>query len=128
MRKQLVYGILLASMALSLTACDGSNYKKATELYNNGQYAEAAEIFTKLGDYEDSADMVLACQYGEAKALYEAGDYEGALEKFEGIREYEDSAEYIAKANMRSWSRPIPMSLSSWKKMTGTITAVRIIN
>lgn len=98
MRKQLIYGILLATMALGLTACDGSNYKKATELYNNGQYAEAAEIFTELGDYEDSADMVLACQYGEAKALYEAGNYEGALGKFEGIREYENSAEYIAKA------------------------------
>ena len=40
-----------------LTGCDSSDYKKATELYESGNYDEAYEAFTELGDYKDSANM-----------------------------------------------------------------------
>ena len=76
MRKQLVYGILLASMALSLTACDGSNYKKATELYNNGQYAEAAEtsVLTAYYPYSESGMPETFSVAADQTAGYEASD------------------------------------------------------
>ena len=45
--------VLLSAVILCLTlaGCSGSQYKKATELYEQGNYAEAGEIFSKLGDY-----------------------------------------------------------------------------
>ena len=55
--------VLLSAVILCLTlaGCSGSQYKKATELYEQGNYAEAGEIFSKLGDYGDSADKVKFC-------------------------------------------------------------------
>lgn len=56
--------VLLSAMILCLTlaGCSGSQYKKATELYEQGNYAEAGEIFSKLGNYEDSADKAKRMQ------------------------------------------------------------------
>lgn len=95
MRKRVLAIGLIAAAALSLTACDSSDYKKATSLYEDGQYAEAAEQFEALGDYEDSAEMVLTCKYAEAKELFEAADYEAAKVLFTELADYEDSAQMI---------------------------------
>ena len=62
--------IILVAAALvaviSATGCDSSDYKKATELYNSGQYSDANAIFSELGDYKDSAQML---KNGEWKEL-----------------------------------------------------------
>lgn len=52
--------------AISATGCDSSDYNKATELYNSGQYSDANAIFSELGDYKDSAQML---KNGEWKEL-----------------------------------------------------------
>lgn len=44
-------------LMLFLTAYDSSNYKKATALYEGGEFSEAIAIFTELGDYKDSTQM-----------------------------------------------------------------------
>lgn len=36
------------------------SYAKAVELYNNGSYSEALEIFEKLGDYENTALYIIS--------------------------------------------------------------------
>ena len=46
-------------------------YKKAMSMYGNGQYErKPPQRFTELGDYEDSQDMVMACNYEAAKVLF----------------------------------------------------------
>lgn len=60
--------LLLASFLL--TGCNSSDYKKATQLYSEGNYEDALALFTKLGDYEDSAQMAAACQKGLMYQVY----------------------------------------------------------
>lgn len=87
-------------VALSLTSCgQGSDYKKAMTLYENGKYEEAAVKFTELGDYESSKEMVKACKYEAAKAVFDSGDYESAQKAFAELGDYENSAEYVTECD-----------------------------
>ncbi|MBO7253479.1 MAG: tetratricopeptide repeat protein [Oscillospiraceae bacterium] len=79
------------AMVLMFTGCDSDDYKEAMGLYESGNYAEAMEMFQALGDYEDSAQMVLACRYGQAKVLMDAGSYEEAAQAFALLGDYQDS-------------------------------------
>lgn len=89
--------VLLSAMILCLilAGCSGSQYKKATELYEQGNYAEAGEIFSKLGNYEDSADKVNECKYQEASALLQNSDYDDAKALFSALGDYGDSADKV---------------------------------
>lgn len=51
--------MLLAALAIALllTGCKSDDYKKAQTLFNNQDYAAAAEAFKELDDYKDSAAM-----------------------------------------------------------------------
>ena len=89
--------MVLCSIAL-LSGCQGNNYEKAKSLFENGQYVEAEPLLEELGDYEDSADMLLKCRYELAKASYEAGDYEAAVTAFEVLQGYEDAPARLAEA------------------------------
>lgn len=82
-------------LCLILAGCSGSQYKKATELYEQGSYAEAGEIFSKLGNYEDSADKANECKYQEASALLQNSDYDAAKELFSALGDYGDSADKV---------------------------------
>ena len=89
--------VLLSAVILCLTlaGCSGSQYKKPTELYEQGNYAEAGEIFSKLGNYEDSADKANECKYQEASALLQNSDYDAAKELFSALGDYGDSADKV---------------------------------
>lgn len=91
--KKIITLILAMAMLLTLSGCDSSDYKKATSLYENGEYVEALELFELLGDYEDSADMVKACNYQIALELTNAAKYQEALEMFLSLGDYEDCIE-----------------------------------
>ena len=67
MKRYIVSGLLLAFL---LTGCGNSDYKKAMVLYEDGKYEEAIVLFLELGDYEDSAEKVIACNYGIALNFY----------------------------------------------------------
>ena len=82
-------------LCLTLAGCSGSQYKKATELYEQGNYAEAGEIFSKLGNYEDSADKANECKYQEASALLQNSDYDAAKALFSALGDYGDSADKV---------------------------------
>ena len=65
----------MMTAATILTGCGKSwDYKKAISMYDNGQFEEAAEMLTELGDYENSQDMVIAFRYEDARALFDAGN------------------------------------------------------
>ena len=105
--KKIITALLVLVMALSLCACDSSDYKEAMELYNLGNYEQARTMFVALADYEDSAEMVNKCDYQLALEYMGLGKYEEAKALFVQLGDYEDSAKMvkdcsynIAKASM----------------------------
>ena len=71
MKSKFLYTLVcLLLTSFLLTGCNSSDYKKATQLYSEGNYEEALALFTKLGDYEDSAQMAAACQKGLMYQVY----------------------------------------------------------
>lgn len=93
---------ILMILALMLTACDSADYKKAMGLYEAGSYSEACEIFTQLGDYEDSAEMVTACRYGLAMEAYDSADYEQAGKLFAELGDYQNSADMVLECRYQT--------------------------
>lgn len=89
--KRLALVLVLCLTVLALTGCDSSDYKKATALYEEGSYLEAAAIFEALADYENSADMALECKYAEAAAQFAAANYDAAEALFAQLGSYKDS-------------------------------------
>ena len=94
-------------MCLCLCSCKSSDYKKAVALYESGEYRQAIVLFRSLGDYEDSVQMIEACElaileeaYNGAIALMEAGSYEDAMDAFEDLEDYKDSAQKIAECEL----------------------------
>ena len=99
--KRILAIMLCVCMLVMACGCDSIDYKKATKLYNNGEWDEAIEIFESLGSYEDSEDMVNVCNYEKATELYENGEYGEAIKIFSDLSGYSDSTEMIAKCK---WS------------------------
>ena len=93
--KKIVALILTLIMLGMLVGCDRSDYTKAVALYESGDYMEALEIFAELGDYEDSADMAVKCNYQIAKQHFEKKAYTEAIAEFEALAGYEDSADLL---------------------------------
>lgn len=89
--KKLFALVMVMALLFSLAGCDSSDYKKATALYEEGKYSEAAEMFTALGDYEDSAEMALTCRYELAGELFDDGSYEEAAAIYEDLGDYKSS-------------------------------------
>lgn len=91
--------ILALTMCFVLVGCDSSQYKKATNLYEEKRYEEAAAIFAELGDYENSAEMVKVCRYSYAAELLTGGDFEAAKAVFEELGDYADSVNYVKECD-----------------------------
>ncbi len=98
MKNRLSFMLLCLLLIVSLTGCNSSNYKKAMSMYDSGQYDEAEVAFAALGDYEDSAAMILECRYQKAIILLNSGDYESAISVFETISDYKDANDKISHA------------------------------
>ncbi len=102
-RYAIVYGtafILVVAIILIIVfaGADGRDYKKAMNLYNNGQYEEAASIFEDISDYENSSEMISACTYAQANELLTNKNYVEAIELFDSIPDYLDSKAKSASA------------------------------
>lgn len=81
---------MICILMLSMTGCDALDYRDAIDLYNAGAYAQAAEMFAVLGDFEDSAHFETLCHYWIAVDTMESGDYEKAIPLLEAMNGYED--------------------------------------
>ncbi|MEA5048574.1 MAG: TIR domain-containing protein [Eubacteriales bacterium] len=67
-------------------------YQNAEKLYESGDYAGAAEIFSGLGDFRDAAARGKDAAYKNAEALLSAGEYEKAAAAFRALGSYNDAA------------------------------------
>ncbi len=92
-RRCLIAAVLLACACL--TACASGSYNKAEELYVQGYYAAALELYEELGDHQDAPQKANLCRYHLADALLEQQNYEEALpyyRQLEGHRDSDDKA------------------------------------
>ncbi len=55
--------IAVAAIAYFVLNTDSRNYNSAQELFKEEKFQEALEMFTELGDYEDSVEMAEKCEY-----------------------------------------------------------------
>lgn len=94
--KKIMSVLLAVVICLALVACNSSDYKKAEELYAAGDYAAALEIYTELGEYEDSQNKAKKCKFEVANAHFEKGEYKAALEIYTELGEYEDAKDKAA--------------------------------
>ncbi len=88
----LVLGVLaIIGFAIIPGKLNEANYAKAKELSASKNYAEAAEIFEQLGDYEDAKDQALQCKYDYAASLEEKKDFDVAKEVYKSLGDFKDS-------------------------------------
>ena len=72
-----------------------NRYNAAQALLEEGKYDEAAEAFTAMEGYSDSADKVREAHYAKAVSLLNAGKLDKALESFKEAGDYSDTAQQI---------------------------------
>ena len=93
--KRLLSLLLLLSLCMSLCGCTLSNrdyYERAQLYLGSGDFATAAELFSQLGEYEDSADYALYCA-----ALYalQEGELDLARTNLTQVAPFKSSGRYL---------------------------------
>lgn len=88
---------MICVLLVSMTGCDALDYRDAIDLYNAGQFDEAADMFFELGDFEDSEALFTSSHYWAAVTRMEAGNYSEALPRFIKLGDYEDSAQRVTE-------------------------------
>jgi len=93
--KSCVVALFCAAALLFAAGCENYNsYKAADELFESGQYEEAAGAFDALGDYKDASERADAARgkiYEAAELLFGQNEYEKAIEKFLKLGNYRDA-------------------------------------
>ena len=74
-----------------------NKYQRAVTLRENGQYGEAAAVFTELGDYSDANEQIAPTKYMQAEELRENGQYEEAIALFTELGNYYDAAAQVTE-------------------------------
>ena len=69
-----------------------SSYRRAVKLLENARFDDAYDLFTELGDYEDSAELALETRYRKGEALLAEGVYAEAQAIFVELGAYRDAA------------------------------------
>ena len=102
-----VFTLIAIILLVTKVIIPNAKYKDAVALLDAGQYSEAIDAFSELGDYKDAPQMVIESEgrkkqyeletaYQEAVNLLETGSYIEAYEVFTKLNGYKDSNE---KAN-----------------------------
>lgn len=99
MKQKMTLCLVFCLLVTLLTGCQGADYKKAQNLYAEGDYAQAKAIFLELADYEDSQEMVTKCTYGMAMDYFEDKDYAEAHAMFTALGDYLDSRNMVRKCS-----------------------------
>lgn len=69
-------------------------YNKAIDLLSNDNFTEAYEIFDELGDYKESREYKMKCEYKHAIRLLKRGKYEAGYKKLEKLGSYNNADNY----------------------------------
>lgn len=92
--KRIIVLFLTCCLCMCFTGCKVLDYGKATKCYKDGQFAQALELYTGLGDYADSAAMAHICwqktTYETAQAHFAAEEYRQAMELYQELEMYMD--------------------------------------
>lgn len=92
-KKWIFIGIVLIAFIFVLVQFNrNSEFRAAKKAFNDEEYAQAAELFSELGNFSDSASYVIYCRALEA---FSKEDYETALDYFEEIETFQKSGKYI---------------------------------
>lgn len=97
--------IVIALLATKVIIPEMQNrdaYQNAEALFENGQYDDAIDAFTLLGEYKDASDRAEKArnakremQYTEATNLAKNGDYLDAIAMFRNLGDYSDAEAQI---------------------------------
>ena len=136
--KRILYimvGLLLASVALSLTSCKGPKLKDADEAYDRGEYFDAATIYRKLYNrYNRKQDAwlrgELAYQLGMCHLKLNQGNRATAAFQNAIRYEYEDSTTLLRLAQaqqlegqyaaaIKSYDAYLEMFPDDWEALVG---------
>ena len=89
--------VLVAAAFLIVTKViiPSNQYKQAEALLATGNYDNAIDLFTSLGNYKNSPELLRKSFYARAEALLDAGDYDGAIANFKALGDYKDSTDRV---------------------------------
>lgn len=76
-----------------------TQYREAVNCLDDKRYSEAIYWFEGLGDYKDSANLLLEAYYYHGRSLYFDGNVIFAKEYLEKASGYEDAEGYLKEAN-----------------------------
>ena len=82
-------------------------YRRAERMLRNGQCAEAAEQFSSLGEYKDSAARKKEALFALGMQLYEAGDMETARRTFSGLFGYGESKTWVSRIDYEAAEKAV---------------------
>ena len=88
MKAKLRLAAVCMMLLFALTACSqdySRTYNRAVGLFGDGEYAEAAKVFAKLGDY---ANAPTYAAYSQGLVLYEQGQFAAAEPYFEATQDF----------------------------------------
>lgn len=74
-------------------AAPAQDYDEAVAAMEAGNYEQAIEMFTALGDYNDSQDMIRQCYVGMGDVHFKAEEFDEAIEDYttaQGMKETEE--------------------------------------
>lgn len=75
--------------------CSYEQFTAAAALVEQDKYAEAAEIYENLKEYNGSIALAKECRYQQALQLHNNGDNQGAIAVLDKMRDYKDSGDLI---------------------------------
>lgn len=90
--------VVVAVMLAIFVLLPWTKYNQAKAALQEGRHDEAIALFSALGSYRDSADMLLESHYGQAVSALENGSYDEAMEKLSALGDYRDSAQLCREA------------------------------
>ena len=112
MKKIILLIILFCLICISLSGCffrdlfdsHRKDYLEAVELYENGEYKTAADIFSELAEYEykDSQDRKQQSLYFYAEECFKNQNFEEAINIYESLGGYLKSSERKIEAEKES--------------------------
>lgn len=102
-KRKIIAGIIVTATVLAVAfgwllvtvIIPGNKYKEAVSLKDAGEYDRAEEIFSELGDYEDSMIQVQEVKYSKACSLRDGGKVDEALALYDELKDYKDSVEQV---------------------------------
>ena len=95
-KKKTLWPILICAAAIVLAAAffltmNLRKYSHAAQIYEQGDYLQAADLYAELGNYRDAAKREADARYVWAGKLAAQKDYEGAIAVYDALGDHKES-------------------------------------